>query len=173
MRPVFIKSEPGRDHILHVNSDENLPDVPEENFTREIERTVDFYSEAISSDDEPSDERTMTADSDSSEAAVFEDTMIGWDVDPKVIEATLHQMATGLKNASDGYLALAAYIAHVAPYELSQVIAQIPPPPMDVPIPIRKALLIAGESKTVSYLIYSEYELANTSWSIAAGKTPC
>ena len=36
---------------------------------------------------------------------------------------------------------------------------------MDVPIPIRRALLIDGESKTVSYLIHGEYELANTSWS--------
>ena len=60
-----------------MNSDDNLPDVPEENFTRERERTVNSYSESISSDDEPSNERTMTADSDSSEAAVFEKTMIG------------------------------------------------------------------------------------------------
>ena len=36
---------------------------------------------------------------------------------------------------------------------------------MDVPIPIRKALLIDGENKTVSYLIHGEYELADTSWS--------
>ena len=32
----------------------------------------------------------MTADSDSSETAVSEETTIGWDVDPKGIEATLH-----------------------------------------------------------------------------------
>ena len=36
---------------------------------------------------------------------------------------------------------------------------------MDVPLPIRKAFLIDGENKTVSYLICGEYELANTSWS--------
>ena len=125
LRPVFIKSEPDGDHILHVHSDENLPDVPEENFTRERERTVDSYSESISLDDEPSDERTITADSDSSEAAVFEDAMVGWELDPKEIEATLHQRAT----ASDRYLALASHIAHVAPYELLQVIEQIPSPP--------------------------------------------
>ena len=69
----------------------------------------------------PSDERTMTADSDSSEAAVFEETTIGWDVDPKGIEATLHQIATGFKNAADSYLVLASHIAYVAPYELRQV----------------------------------------------------
>ena len=76
-----------------MNSEENLPDVPEENFTRERERTVDSYSESISSDCEPSGERTITADSDSSEAAVLEDATVGWDVDPKGIEATLHQIA--------------------------------------------------------------------------------
>ena len=27
LRPVFIKSEPDRNHVQHVNSDENLPDV--------------------------------------------------------------------------------------------------------------------------------------------------
>ena len=77
----------------------------------------------------------------------------------------MHHIATGLKNATDGYLAVASHIACVAPYELPQVIAQIPPPPMDVPIPIRRALLIDGESKTVSYLIHGEYELADMSWS--------
>ena len=48
LKPVFIKSEPDRDHVLHVNSDGNLPDVPEENFTMERERTIDSYSESIS-----------------------------------------------------------------------------------------------------------------------------
>ena len=36
---------------------------------------------------------------------------------------------------------------------------------MNVPIPIRKALLEDGENKTVNYLIHGEYELSNTSWS--------
>ena len=47
----------------------------------------------------------------------------------------------------------------MAPYELPQVIAQIPPPSMDVPMPMRKALLVDGESKAVNYLIWGEYEL--------------
>ena len=34
LKPVFIKFEPDRDHVLHVNSDDNLPAVPEENFIR-------------------------------------------------------------------------------------------------------------------------------------------
>ena len=50
-------------------------------------------------------------------------------------------------------------------YELPHIIAQIPPPPMDVPMPIRKALLVDGESKAVNYLIHEEYELNKTSWS--------
>ena len=55
-------------------------------------------------------------------------------------------------------------MSKVAPYEFPQVIAQIPPPPMDVPMPIRKALQINGESKVVCHLIHGEYKLTNTSW---------
>ena len=51
------------------------------------------------------------------------------------------------------------------PYELPQVVAQIPPPLMDVPMPIQKALLIDGENKVINHLIHGEYELNNTSWS--------
>ena len=51
-------------------------------------------------------------------------------------------------------------------YELPQIIAQIPPPPMDIPMPIRKVCLsIDGEKKTIHYLLCSDYELTNTSWS--------
>ena len=32
-------------------------------------------------------------------------------------------------------------------------------------MPIRKALLVDGESKAVNYLIHSKYELNKTSWS--------
>ena len=73
--------------------------------------------------------------------------MVRWELDPKGIEAMLHQVETGLTNASDDYLALASCIAHVAPYQLLQIIAQISPPPMNVPIPIRKVLLVDGEHK--------------------------
>ena len=44
-------------------------------------------------------------------------------------------------------------------------IAQIPPPPMNVPMPIRKALIVDGENKAINYLIHGEYELHKTSWS--------
>ena len=39
LKLVFIKSELDREHTLHVDNDDNLPAVPEENFTRERERT--------------------------------------------------------------------------------------------------------------------------------------
>ena len=71
----------------------------------------------------------------------------------------------GLQSAAEGYLTLASHISKVVPYELPQVIAQIPPPPMDVPMPFRKALLVDGESKAINYLLCREYELNKTSWS--------
>ena len=45
------------------------------------------------------------------------------------------------------------------------MIAQIPPPPIDVPMAIRKALSTEGENKTIHYLLCGEYELNNTLWS--------
>ena len=36
---------------------------------------------------------------------------------------------------------------------------------MDVPIPVRKALMKEGEDKVVNYLLHGEYELNKTSWS--------
>ena len=81
--------------------------------------------------------------------------------DTKGIETTLHQIASGLQSAAEGYLTLASHISGIAPYELPQVIAQIPPPPM----PVRKVLMIDGENKVVDYLLHREYELNKTSWS--------
>ena len=59
-----------------------------------------------------------------------------WEANSKGIEATLHQIAAGLQSAAEGYLALASHMSKVVSYELPQVVAQIPPPPMDVPMPI-------------------------------------
>ena len=117
---------------------------------------IDSYSESISLDDDPSNERTIITDSDSSVAAIFKETPCEWEADPKGIEATLHQITTGLQSAAEGYLTLALHMSHVAPYELPQIVAQIPPLPMDVPLPIRKALLIDGESKAVNHLIHGD-----------------
>ena len=73
----------------------NLPAVPKNNFMQKREVTVDSYSETLSSD-ESSDDRTVTADSDSSATSSFEETPCKWKTGSKGIEATLHQIASGL-----------------------------------------------------------------------------
>ena len=88
-----------------------------------------------------------------------------WEANPEGIEATLHQTAGELQSAAEGYVALVSHMSKVVPYELPQVVTQIPPPPMDVPMPIQKALLIDSEGKVVNHLICGEYELTHTSWS--------
>ena len=170
LKPLLFKSEPDREYAQHIHSDDDVPAVPKENFTQKREVTVDSYSESISSNDESSDDGTITTDSDSSTASSFEETPCKWEADSKGIEATPHQIASGLQNAVEGYLTLASHISKIAPYELPQVITQIPPPPMDVPMLIRKSiirkvLLVDGENKAVNYLLHGEYELNKTSWS--------
>ena len=81
--------------------------LPEENFTQKREVTVDSYSESISSnDDESSDDRTVTADSDSSATPAFEEMLCEWEANSKGIEATLYQIAAGFQSAAEGYLGL-------------------------------------------------------------------
>ena len=133
-------------------------------FLQKRKVTIDSYSETISSNISSSDS-TITADSDSLAASSFKETPCKLDMDTKGIDTTLHQIASGLQRATEGYLTLASHISGIAPYEIPQVIAQIPPPPMDVPIPVRKALMIDGENKVVNYLLCGEYELNKTSWS--------
>ena len=163
LKPLLIKSEPDREYVQHIHTDDNLPAVPEENFVQKREVTIDFYSETISSNLSSSDS-TITADSDSLATSSSEETSCKLDMDTKRIETTLHQIASGLQSATEGYLTLASHISGIAPYELPQVIAQIPPPPMNVPMPVRKALMIDGENKVVNYLLSGEYELKKTSW---------
>ena len=161
LKPLFIKLEPNKTYVQHLPSDDELPPVPEEKFHQTRKITIDSYSESVSSDDEASDDRTITADSDSSEAQEFEDTP--YPVDTKVtvtdIEAAFKQIASGLQSSANGYLALASHLPHLSPYELPQTVAQIPPPPINVPMPIRKALDTDGENKTIRYLLHSDYEL--------------
>ena len=166
LKPLFIKSEPNKTYVQHLPSEDELPPVPEEKFHQTREITIDSYSESISSDDEASDDRTITADSDSSEAQEFEDTPYPVDTKDTAtdIEATLNQIASGLQSAANGYLALASHLPHLSPYELPQTIAQIPPPPINVPMPIRKALDTDGEHNTIRYLLHGDYELNKLSW---------
>ena len=77
----------------------------------------------------------------------------------------MHQIASGLQNAAEGYMTLASHISKLNPYELPQVIVQIPRPPVDVPMPIRKVLTVDGESKAVNYLLHGEYKMTNSSLS--------
>ena len=75
-------------------------------------------------------------DSNSSATPAFEEMLCEWEANSKGIEATLHQIASGLQSAAEGYLALASHMSKVAPYGLPQVVAQILPPPLDVHMPI-------------------------------------
>ena len=167
LKTFLIKSEPDREYIQHIHSDDNLLHVPEDNFMQKREVTVDSYSETISSDSS-SDDRTITADTEESTSSMedkVEDNACVKETDATDIEASLYHIASGLQNAAEGYMSLASHTSKLNSYELPQVIAQMPPPPTDVPMPIRKALTIDGESKAVNYLLHGEYEMTNTSWS--------
>ena len=95
----------------------------------------------------------------------IEDSSCIKETDATEIQASLHRIATSLQSAAEGYISLASNINKLNPYKLPQVIAQIPPPPIDVPMPIRKALTIDGKDKVVNHLLHGEYEMTNTSWS--------
>ena len=95
LKPLLIKSGPDKEYDHHMYSDDNLPAVPEDKFMQKREVTIDSYSETITSD-ESSDERTITAESDSSAASSFEEAPCKWETDVKGIEATLYQIASGL-----------------------------------------------------------------------------
>ena len=61
LKPLLIKSEPDREYIQHIHSDDNLLNVPEDNFMQKREVTIDSYSETISADSS-SDDKTITAE---------------------------------------------------------------------------------------------------------------
>ena len=167
LKPLLIKSEPDRECTHHIHSDDNLPKIPEDNFTQKREITIDSYSETISSESS-SEDRTLTAETENTTSSMedhIEDSSCIKENNVTEIETSLHQIATSLQSAAKGYMSLASCIHKLEPYEIPQVIAQIPPPLIDVPMPIRKALTIDGEDKVVNHLLCGEYELTNTSWS--------
>ena len=116
LKPLLIKSESNRTYVQHIRSDDKLPIVSEDKFMQKRERTIDSYRESISSDDEVSDDTTVTADSDSSAAQGFEDTPCKLETDAVEIEATLSQIAAGLQSATEGYLTLASHLPKLTPY---------------------------------------------------------
>ena len=89
------------------------------------------------------------------------------------IETALHQIASSLQNTAGVYLTLASHIHKLEPYEIPQVIAQMPPPPIHVPMAIRKALTVDDEKKVVNHLICGEYELTKNFLVQIAEKIQC
>ena len=88
----MIKSEPDREYIQHIHSDDNIPNVPEDNFMQKREVTVDSYSETISSDSS-SDDRTITAETENSTSSMednIEDNSCIKETNATEIEASLH-----------------------------------------------------------------------------------
>ena len=55
LKCLLIKSEPDREYTQHIHSDDNLPNIPEDNFIQKREVTVNSYSETISSDSSSED----------------------------------------------------------------------------------------------------------------------
>ena len=102
LKPLLIKSKPNRNYVQHIPSDDDLPAVSESSFVQKREVTIDSYSESISSNDESSDDRTVTADSDSSAAQSFEDAPCKLETDSTTMEATLNQIALGIMKCCRG-----------------------------------------------------------------------
>ena len=143
--------------------------MTEDNFTQKREITVNLYSETISSESS-SEDRTLTAKMEDTSTSMEDHLGDSTNVTKKEknvteIESTLYQFASSLQSAAGAYMTLASCIHKLEPYEIPQVVAQIPPPPINVPMPIRKALSVDDEDKVVNHLIHGEYELTKTSWS--------
>ena len=142
LKPLLIKSEPDREYTQHIHSDDNLPKIPEDRFTQKREVTIESYSDTISSDSS-SEDRTLTAETKSTTSSMedhIEDSSCIKENNVMEIETLLHQIVTGLQSAAEGYMSLASHIHKLDPCKIPQVIAQIPLPPIDVPMPIRKVL---------------------------------
>ena len=167
MRPLLIKAEPDGECTWHMHSGGSLPNMPEDDFVQRREVTVDSCSGAVSSGSFGEDE-TMTAEAEDSTTSVkdnVEDDSCIKEAGTADMEASLHWVAFGLQSAAEGYMSLASHVSRLNSYELPQVITQIPLPPIDVPVPVGKALSMDGENRVVEYLLCGEYGMANTSWS--------
>ena len=140
LKPLLIKSKPDREHVHHIHSNDNLPSILEDNFTQKQEITVNSYSKTISSESS-SEDRTLTAETEDTSTSMEEhidDNMNIKGKENKVteIESALYQIVTSLQSAAGAYMTLASCIHDLDPYEIPQIISQIPPPPINVSIPI-------------------------------------
>ena len=155
LKPLLIKSEPDREYSHHIHSDDDLPKIPEDNFTQKREITIDSYSETISSESS-SEERTLTAETENTTSSMEDhiaDSSCITKNNVTDIETALHQIATSLQSATEGYLSLASCIRKLDPCEMPQMVTQIPPPLINVPVLIRKALTTDGGDKVVNHLL--------------------
>ena len=112
LKPLLIKSEPNREYIHHIHSDDNLPYIPEDNFMQKRETTIDSYSETISSESS-SEDRTLTMETENTMSSMEDQVEDGSSLKENnitEIETALHQIATNLHNAAEAYLSLASCI---------------------------------------------------------------
>ena len=112
LKPILIKSEPNREYVHHIHSDENLPYISENNFTQKIEITIESYSETISSESS-SEDRAVTADTESNLSSMekhVEDRSCINEDNAREIETALQQIATNLCTAAEAYMSLASCI---------------------------------------------------------------
>ena len=94
LKPLLIKSEADREYTQHIHSDDNLPNIPEDNFIQKREVTVDSYSETISSDSS-SEDRTITAETENSMSSMednIEDSSGIKENNAMEIKTSLHQI---------------------------------------------------------------------------------
>ena len=117
LKPLLIKSEPNKEHVHHIYSNDNLPSIAEENFTQKQETTVNSYSETISSESSSKD-RTLTAEMDETSTSMedhVEDNMNIKENHVTEIESALYQIASSLQSAAGAYMTLASCIHRLEP----------------------------------------------------------
>ena len=122
LKPLLIKSEPNREHVHHIHSDDNLPSIPEDNFTQKREITVNSYSKTISSESS-SEDRTLTAEMEDTLTSMEDHIEDCTNVTKKEnnvteIESTLHQIASSLQSTAGAYMTLASCIHKLEPYKI-------------------------------------------------------
>ena len=103
LKPLLIKSEPDKEYTQHIHSDDNFPNIPEDNFIQKREVTVESYSETISSDSSNED-RTITVETENSMSSMddnIEDSSCIKEKNAAEIETMLHQIATSLQSAAE------------------------------------------------------------------------